>query len=94
MNAGIVGLARMIERLDLNSKKSGSSVPVFNCTGGTSNLSFKGKGVEENVGARYLDKLFGQIARDLSPNATYNSGAILGQSGNPHPKVLKFYLEM
>ncbi|KAF5452473.1 hypothetical protein F2P56_027468 [Juglans regia] len=86
LNAGIVGLARMIERLDLNSKQSGSSVPVFSCTGGTSNLSFKGKGVEGNVDARSLDKISGKIACDLSPNATFNSGAIHGQSGNPHPQ--------
>lgn len=45
MNAGIAGVSRMIERLDLASKRSGSPlIPVRN--GGTSGFS-EGKSVEE-----------------------------------------------
>lgn len=50
MNAGIAGVARMFERLDLTPKKPGAPSPVSGHSGGeTSNFSFKGKGVLENV---------------------------------------------
>ncbi|XP_059452715.1 E3 ubiquitin-protein ligase RHF1A-like [Corylus avellana] len=84
MTAGIAGVARMIERLDLSSKRTGSSVPVSRCTVGPSNLSFKGKGVEDKVDAQSLDKNSGLIGDDLSPDATYISGAIPGQPEIPH----------
>ncbi|KAG5560104.1 hypothetical protein RHGRI_003407 [Rhododendron griersonianum] len=47
MNASIAGVARMIERLDLNSKHTGVSVPLSSSPGGTSNLSYKGKDTQE-----------------------------------------------
>jgi E3 ubiquitin-protein ligase RHF len=47
MTEGLARVAQMIERLDLTSKQTGSSVPVSSCTVGPSNLSFKGKGVED-----------------------------------------------
>ncbi|XP_062146140.1 E3 ubiquitin-protein ligase RHF1A isoform X2 [Alnus glutinosa] len=84
MTAGIAGVARMIERLDLSSKRTGSSVPVSSCTVGPSNLSFKGKGVEDKVDAQSLDKNSGLIADDLSPDTTYISGAIPAQPEIPH----------
>lgn len=80
MTAGIAGVARMIERLDLTSKRTGSSVPPSSCTGGTSNFAFKGKDVVDNVNVQSLDKTSGQVAHDLSPEATYISGALLGKS--------------
>lgn len=92
MNAGIAGVARMIERLDLTSKRTGSSIPVPNYTEGTSYFSFKGKGVEENVGVQSLDRISGQVPRDLSAGATYISGAIKGQSEDPHAQVKQFFL--
>ncbi|RDY01608.1 E3 ubiquitin-protein ligase RHF2A [Mucuna pruriens] len=47
MNAGITGVARMIERLDLSSKRSSSPlIPVH--SGGTSDLPSSGKSVDEN----------------------------------------------
>ncbi|KAG7996309.1 hypothetical protein I3843_01G153200 [Carya illinoinensis] len=84
MNAGIAGVARLIERLDLTSKRTGSSIHGPNYTEGTSDFSFKGKGVEENVGVQSLDKSSGKVPRDLCPGATYISGAIVGQSEDPH----------
>ncbi|KAG6668317.1 hypothetical protein CIPAW_01G161900 [Carya illinoinensis] len=84
MNAGIAGVARLIERLDLTSKRTGSSIHVPNYTEGTSDFSFKGKGVEENVSVQSLDKSSGKVPRDLCPGATYISGAIVGQSEDPH----------
>ncbi|XP_009338470.1 E3 ubiquitin-protein ligase RHF1A [Pyrus x bretschneideri] len=50
MSAGIAGVARMFERLDLTPKRPGAPSPVSGHSGGeTSNFSFKGKGVLENV---------------------------------------------
>ncbi|KAJ8766454.1 hypothetical protein K2173_022513 [Erythroxylum novogranatense] len=43
------GVARMIDRLDLSSKRNGSSSPVSNATAGISNFFQKGKAVQENV---------------------------------------------
>lgn len=51
MNAGIAGVARMIERMDLASKRFGGSAHVSTSTTTTSsgfNFSFKGKRVEAN----------------------------------------------
>ncbi|XP_024005139.1 E3 ubiquitin-protein ligase RHF1A isoform X2 [Eutrema salsugineum] len=52
MNAGIAGVARMIERLDLASKRFGGSTHVSTTSTTTSasgfNFSFKGKRVEAN----------------------------------------------
>lgn len=84
MTAGIAGVARMIERLDLTSKRTGSTVPVSGSTGGSSNFSFKGKGVEEDVDSQSLDKISGQITHDLSPDAAYIPGAILRQPEVSH----------
>lgn len=44
VSAGIAGVARMIDRLDLTSKRNTGSVSFFSCSGGTSN-SLKGKNV-------------------------------------------------
>ncbi|KAM7277964.1 hypothetical protein ACFE04_005098 [Oxalis oulophora] len=41
------GVSRMIEKLDLTSKRTGPSVPISGL--GTSNFFFKGKGVQENT---------------------------------------------
>ncbi|KAJ6719223.1 E3 UBIQUITIN-PROTEIN LIGASE RHF1A [Salix purpurea] len=56
MSAGIAGVARMIERLDLTSKRTGPSMSDSGLTGGTSNFSWKGKGVEQNIIAQALDQ--------------------------------------
>lgn len=45
MSAGIAGVSRMIERLDLTSKRTGAAEPLSASTMGTSN--FPGRGVSE-----------------------------------------------
>ncbi|KAL5852646.1 hypothetical protein ACOSQ3_007764 [Xanthoceras sorbifolium] len=72
MSAGIAGVAKMIERLDLASKRAGASVPSSGCTGGTSSVLFKGKGVQETA----VNKRIGEVAPDIS------SDAILSLSDN------------
>ncbi|KAJ6356402.1 hypothetical protein OIU78_004497 [Salix suchowensis] len=66
MSAGIAGVARMIERLDLTSKRTGPSMSDSGLTGGTSNFSWKGKGVEQNIIAQALAKKSEEIDRDAS----------------------------
>lgn len=66
MSAGIAGVARMIERIDLTSKKAGAPVPVSSCDGGSSNLSIKGKGVLENVIVQSLNKNTGKVTDEMS----------------------------
>ncbi|CAN1807558.1 E3 ubiquitin-protein ligase RHF1A [Linum perenne] len=55
MSAGIAGVARMIDRLELSSKRNngGSTSPIF---GEASSLCFKGKAVEDNSLARAFEK--------------------------------------
>ncbi|KAK1380104.1 E3 ubiquitin-protein ligase RHF1A [Heracleum sosnowskyi] len=48
MSAGIAGVARMIERLDFASRKMGAPVPSSINDGGTTNLTCKGKGVDQS----------------------------------------------
>lgn len=61
MNAGI---ARMLERLDISSKRNGSCVSNSSCTVGTSN---KGKGVQDNVTAQSLNGSKGEIVSNTIP---------------------------
>uniref|UniRef100_A0A2P2IHD3 RING-type E3 ubiquitin transferase n=1 Tax=Rhizophora mucronata TaxID=61149 RepID=A0A2P2IHD3_RHIMU len=49
VSAGIAGVARMIERLDLTPNRAGSSSPVSGFTGGNTNLFTKGKEVQEII---------------------------------------------
>ncbi|KAK2988967.1 hypothetical protein RJ640_000767, partial [Escallonia rubra] len=49
MSAGIAGVTKMIERLDLGTKRSDIPVPLSNCTDQTSKLLYKDKGLQENV---------------------------------------------
>lgn len=48
MSAGIAGVARMIERLDFASKRTEVSVPSLINNGGGTNLTCKGKGVDQS----------------------------------------------
>ncbi|KAI4369625.1 hypothetical protein MLD38_018048 [Melastoma candidum] len=50
MSAGIAGFSRMIERLDLTSRRSAASVSVTTHEVAPSNLSVKGKGVLDGAG--------------------------------------------
>ena len=68
MNAGIAGVARMIERLDLTSKRSSSPlIPVG--TGGTSGFPIEGKSVEENCTGHSPSIHSEIVIRDVSPDA-------------------------
>ncbi|KAK2987617.1 hypothetical protein RJ640_011338 [Escallonia rubra] len=49
MSAGIAGVTKMIERLDLGTKRSDIPVPLSNCTDQTSKPLYKDKGLQENV---------------------------------------------
>lgn len=68
MSAGIASVTRMIERLDPILKRTGASNPDSSFTGGTSNVSHKGKGVQENVITPSGNN--GEISNDLSPDAS------------------------
>ncbi|KAF5950920.1 hypothetical protein HYC85_012913 [Camellia sinensis] len=64
MNAGIAGVARMIERLDLPSKQTGISVPLSSCS--TSNFSYKGKDTQESVITQSPNENAGESVHDMS----------------------------
>lgn len=79
MSAGIAGVARMIERLDLTSKKAGGPDQVSSCGGGTTN-SAKGKGMLENMIIQSFNKNIGKVADEKSSDATpYTSGSTPGR---------------
>ena len=75
MSAGIAGVARMIERLDLTSKRTGPSMSDSDFTGGITNFSWKGKGVEQNIIAQALTKKSEEIAHDTSLGASSRASA-------------------
>ncbi|EOY05580.1 RING-H2 group F1A, putative isoform 2 [Theobroma cacao] len=80
MSAGIAGVAKMIERLDIATKRPGASIPVSGGTGGTSNILFKGKGVQENVIAQGLNKNCAEFNHGLnSEEPSYSSCTIPGK---------------
>ncbi|GMP56512.1 hypothetical protein CsSME_00020965 [Camellia sinensis var. sinensis] len=64
MNAGIAGVAQMIERLDLPSKRTGISVPLSSCS--TSNFSYKGKDTQESVITQSPNENAGESVHDMS----------------------------
>ncbi|CAL5337730.1 unnamed protein product [Camellia sinensis] len=65
MNAGIASVARMIERLDLPSKRTGISVPLSSCS--TSNFWYKGKDTQESVITQSPNENAGENVHDMSP---------------------------
>ncbi|KAK7363719.1 hypothetical protein VNO77_05871 [Canavalia gladiata] len=66
MNAGIAGVARIIERLDLTSKRS--TAPL--CTGGTSGFHVKGKSVQDNGIGKFPSEEGGVLVSDVISNAS------------------------
>ncbi|CAK9173656.1 unnamed protein product [Ilex paraguariensis] len=66
MSAGITEVARMIERIDITSKRSGVSAPLSNPAGGTSNSSHKGKGLHGNESCHGNT---GETAHNMSSDA-------------------------
>ncbi|KAH8500389.1 hypothetical protein H0E87_015591 [Populus deltoides] len=90
MSAGIAGVARMIERLDLTSKRAGPSMSDSDFTRGTSNFSWKGKGVEQNIIAQALAKQSEEIAHDTSLGASSHASATVpAQVEISHAQVRK-----
>lgn len=90
MSAGIAGVARMIERLDLTSKRTGASITDSSFTGGTSNFSLKGKGVQENIIAQTLDKKSEEIACNMSlDTSSHVSDTVPGRLEVPYVQVCK-----
>ncbi|KAI5580141.1 hypothetical protein BDE02_08G135700 [Populus trichocarpa] len=90
MSAGIAGVARMIERLDLTSKRAGPSMSDSDFTRGTSNFSWKGKGVEQNIIAQALAKQSEEIAHDTSLGASSHASATVpAQVEISHAQVWK-----
>jgi E3 ubiquitin-protein ligase RHF len=80
----------MIERLDLTSKRAGPSMSDSDFTRGTSNFSWKGKGVEQNIIAQALAKQSEEIAHDTSLGASSHASATVpAQVEISHAQVWK-----
>ncbi|KAJ4847295.1 hypothetical protein Tsubulata_038595 [Turnera subulata] len=85
MSAGLAGVARMIERLDLTPKRNDAAGPDSSPTTGASNFSWKGKAVTENIIAQALARNNEQIAHNMNLDASKHvSGMVPGQAEVPH----------
>lgn len=74
MSAGIAGVARMIERFDLSSKRTGVSVPLSSASVETPNFPHEGKSVEESVTTQYPVGVSREITHDVSSDVpSFNS---------------------
>ncbi|KAL4295311.1 hypothetical protein GQ457_12G003180 [Hibiscus cannabinus] len=71
------GVAKMIERLDISSKRPGASMPASGGTGHTLNFLFKGKGVQENVIAQSLANNRVELTRGLNSEAPSHPSSIM-----------------
>ncbi|KAG5554753.1 hypothetical protein RHGRI_012343 [Rhododendron griersonianum] len=82
MNAGITGVARMFERLDVTTKRTGVPVPLSNSPGRTSNFSDKGKDMQESGITQSLNVISGETTDNRSsatPPHAHSDGATPGQ---------------
>ncbi|XP_019180652.1 PREDICTED: E3 ubiquitin-protein ligase RHF1A-like isoform X2 [Ipomoea nil] len=70
MSAGIAGVARMIERLDLSSKRGSASGPLSSDTVGTSSFAHSGKSVQGSVNPHFHDENKRESASERSSNVT------------------------
>nr|GMC66592.1 E3 ubiquitin-protein ligase RHF1A-like [Ipomoea batatas]GMD95118.1 E3 ubiquitin-protein ligase RHF1A-like [Ipomoea batatas] len=70
MSAGIAGVARMIERLDLSSKRGSASGPLSSDTVGTSSFAHSGKSVQGSVNPHFHDENKRESASGRSSNVT------------------------
>ncbi|CAN4113443.1 unnamed protein product [Withania somnifera] len=92
VSAGIAGVSRMIERLDLTSKRTGTSEPLSECTMGTSNFHSRGVSEQGNVTFQSHDGWGKNSTIEVTPTTpsliSYaNSGQMknsFGQHGNFH----------
>lgn len=87
MSAGIAGVARMIERLDITSKRTGASSPVSDLRPGASDHFSKGKGMQENIIAQSFDEKSKEIAHaasmDVSSHVSCTVPGLNIQVGKP-----------
>lgn len=82
MNAGITGVARMFERLDVTTKRTGVPVPLSNSPGWTSNFSDKGKDMQESGITQSPNVISGETTDNRSsatPPHAHSDGATPGQ---------------
>lgn len=92
MNASIAGVARMIERLDLTSKPTGVSVPLSSSPGVTSNLSYKGKDMQESQITESPDENAGENAHGIgSATSSCVKSTMPGQSEASLVQVCQSY---
>lgn len=90
MSAGIAGVSRMIERLDLTSKRTGAAEPLSSCTMGTSNFPSRGVNEQGNVRFQSHDGWGKNSTIEVTPTtpsliSNTNTGQMeisLGQKGN------------
>lgn len=82
VSAGIAGVARMIDRLDMTSKRNATSISFFSCSGGTSN-SLKGKNVVQESavtdGSVKIDRISTGSPSQVSPTVPRSVEASLAQ---------------
>ncbi|GMI96011.1 hypothetical protein HRI_003270400 [Hibiscus trionum] len=71
------GVAKMIERLDISSKRPGASMPASGGTGRTLNFLFKGKSVQENVIAQSLANNRIEVTHGLNSEAPSHPSSIV-----------------
>ncbi|KAE8717597.1 P-loop containing nucleoside triphosphate hydrolases superfamily protein isoform 1 [Hibiscus syriacus] len=71
------GVAKMIERLDISSKRPEASKPASGGTGRTLNILFKGKAVEENVIAQGLSNNRVEFAHGLKSEAPSHLSSVM-----------------
>ncbi|KGN46964.1 E3 ubiquitin-protein ligase RHF1A [Cucumis sativus] len=85
VSAGIAGVARMIDRLDLTSKRNTGSVSFFSCSGGTSN-SLKGKNVVQESavtdGSVKINRICTGSPSQVSPTVPSSVKVSLAQRGD------------
>lgn len=85
VSAGIAGVARMIDRLDMTSKRNATSISFFSCSGGTSN-SLKGKNVVQESavtdGSVKIDRISTGSPSQVSPTVPRSVEASLAQRGD------------
>lgn len=90
MSAGIAGVSRMIERLDLTSKRTGAAESLSACTMGTSNFPSRGVSEQGNVTFQPHDGCRKNSTIEVTPTtpsliSNTNTGQMeisLGQNGN------------
>ncbi|XP_061345551.1 E3 ubiquitin-protein ligase RHF1A-like [Gastrolobium bilobum] len=89
MNAGIAGVTRMIERLDLTSKRSTSPLIPVSTHGGTSSFPMEGKFVQENGIGQFFTEESGVVVRDVSSEAPSPVCSLVANGVEIHPSCVQ-----